>query len=277
MSTGTIATDYSTKIAGLKGILQDSENAYSRQHLQVASYHSVVELAHLQAVSLFETFLEELFIDCMLGSSGQPGVAGALAPTSRAEVELMIYAEGRRRQKYLSWLPFGETLDRATAYLVDGQPFSRLKYRPTELGAMTEAVTVRNAVAHASGHAFEQLKSLATGRSYQVSRPADYLLSTRSGDSEVMLNLTMLDLIANGLASASETVADTILNAEKIFSDSEKSPPGNYVCQSCTIAVKSQSAVGQLGNCSSCAGPPSTCSSCGRRQGRHSTQWRRLL
>ncbi|MGE3796012.1 MAG: hypothetical protein AB7I38_19095 [Dehalococcoidia bacterium] len=272
MTAASLVADFLQMTSVLKGTLYDAEAAFKGKHLRLGSYHSVVELAHLQAVSLFEAFIEDLFFECMLGTSGLRDVQSHLPLATRADVELAIFAEGRRRQKYLSWLPYDDTLERAGAYLVGAQPFARLQYRLTEIHAIRDAVIIRNAVAHSSGHALSQLLELARSRSYQISRPADFLLSTRGGPSEALIGLSMLELIAMGLADPSEAAADARLNPEREFDPRGKVPAGNFKCASCGH-LKRAAYGDRLGNCASCS-QPALCSTCGN-DSTSPSRWRR--
>lgn len=272
MAASDVTASFLSRTVRLKSTLQDAGNAFQSRHLHVDSYHSVVELGHLQLVALFETFLEGLFYECMLGRSGIADVNEKISLDVPSDVDLIVYSEGRKKQKYLSWLPYDETLDRANAYLERGQPFSRLKYRTAELTTLKEALTVRNAVAHTSGHAGELFKQLAEEKRYTSRRPADYLVSTRSGTDEASLFISYFEIIAQALAETSETTANAKLTPERPFRHTDKPPSGQYECVECRHQKAHVEGV-KLGRCPYCS-HAQACPHCGNDK---VVEWRRML
>lgn len=257
-------------IEALKSVILDAQAA----QIQEATLDGVVELAALRAFSLLETYLEEVFYLSMLSRHACAAIGSVLPVTTRSEVELLIYSDGRRRENYLTWLPYDVTVDRAESYLLGGQPYSWLRFRPVELAALKELTVIRNAVAHPSAYASSLLADLAQLKGYQVSRPADYLKSIRSGSWEVLLTLTQVSVVARALAESSEMGADAILQPESVFQAAQKAAPGTYLCSHCgherTVEVKSK-----LGACPTC-GVVERCVECGRSR-TSSTTWTRQL
>lgn len=274
MAAPTILSGFLEQLIALQATSSDAEAAFTKSALQLDSHQSVVELLHIQVLAKFEAFVAELFYDCVLGSSGLADVVPILSLSTSDEVDLMVYAEGRRKEKYLTWLPFHQTLGRAETYLAEGNPFTRLKYRPVELEVLGDAMTVRNAIAHSSPHSHAQFVKLATARSYPSARPADYLLSTRGTATEAVLLFAALRLIAEALAAVDHQTANALLNPERPFSgDAPGTPPGLYECASCATQKIGHTG-GKLGPCPKC-GRGSPCTHCGRAQG--AAQWRRIL
>jgi hypothetical protein len=69
--------------------------------------------------------------------------------TAHSSAALMnILLQGR---KYMDWLPFDRTIDRAKLYMKDGRPFSDLS--PADKGMITRIAIIRNAIAHRSDYA----------------------------------------------------------------------------------------------------------------------------
>lgn len=257
-------------ISDLKAVIVDAQGAT----VSAGTLASVVELAALRTSSLLEDFLEELFYVSMLSEHVAPNVGPNLPVATRSEVDLLIYSDGRRRENYLTWLPFDVSLDRATAYLVAGQPFSWLRYRQVEVDALKELTIVRNAVAHPSSYAQGLLAELATKKGYQVLRPADYLQSLRGGSSEVLTLLTQVGVIAEALVAASENDADALLQPESLFNVGQKAPAGEFACTQCGhahfVAVAEK-----LVTCPAC-GVVTRCPTCNKVQA-SSTTWRRAI
>ncbi|WP_182376012.1 hypothetical protein [Nocardioides sp. WS12] len=265
-----VRTRLTVGIEALKNVVLDAQAS----KIQEATVESVVELVALRAFSLLETYLEEVFYLSMLAQHDCAGIGPVLPVSNRSEIELLIFSDGRRRENYLTWLPYDVAADRADSYLVGGQPFSWLRYRDVELATLKELTIVRNAVAHPSAYAATLLSELALGKGYQVVRPADYLKSLRTGAWEVMHMLTQVTVIASGLAEASELAADALFQPEPPFQAARKAPPGTYFCSHCGreegLTVKAK-----LGNCRDC-GLIERCTECGRSKA-SSTTWLRQV
>lgn len=274
MSAPAVLSAFHADLASLRTTSQDAELAFKKGALKLESYHSVVELLHIQAMAKFEAFVSDLFYTCALGTSGLDDVVPVLRVTTNAEVDLLVYAEGRRKEKYLTWLPYTDTLGRAESYLVGGNPFTRLKYRPVELESLADAMTVRNAIAHSSPHSITQLAKLASAKKYPHIRPAEYLLSTRGAATEASLLFASLRLMAEGLAAPDHSAANALLNPERSFSgDAADTPAGDFQCTTCAT-LRTAHPGGKLGECVTC-GRGAPCPHCGRAQG--AVQWRRMI
>lgn len=239
-----------------------------------ATLSSVVELSTVQASSLLEDFLEEIFYLSMLGEHPQVSAGSILQVHARTEVELLIFAEGSRREKYLDWLPMDRTQDRAKTYLIDGRPFDRVRYRSVEKRALAELTIIRNAVAHRGSYANERLLRLAAEKGYHVSRPADYLLSIRGGDPEVLLLLTQVELVGRALAAATDPTAEGFLQPEDPFTEAQIARPGLYLCVGCGRAAD-VSTEQKLGQCADC-GITTTCPAC-HRSTKSGSRWQREI
>ncbi|MEV4266639.1 hypothetical protein [Kribbella sp. NPDC049584] len=276
MSTAPSAEDifanFDNEIEALRETLNEAAAANAGAHLGPTAYGSVVEMVHLGAVRLFEAFLEDLFYACLLGRSGLDDVEPIIPNLDQTTADAILYSDRAGKNRYLDWLPYESTLTRATTYLLNGNPFSRIQYRDAEMRVLKEAVIVRNAVAHSSSHSLGELKKLAQAKSYQVERPADYLLSVRSQSQEAFLFIASFRLIARGLIEPDEATAGAVLGAERPFSESQISPSGTYECSSCGVKIVTTSAE-KIGPCRACA-PNRRCSTCGRGG---ATTWIRLL
>lgn len=267
---GDAATLIADGIKDLKAVIIDAQGV----SVAPATLASVVELAALRASSLLEEFLEELFYISMLSQHVAPDIGPVIAVAARSEVDLLIYSDGRRRENYLTWLPFDMSLDRAIAYLVAGQPFSWLRYRQVEVAALKELTVARNAVAHPSAYAQNLLSNLATKKGYQITRPADYLQSIRGGSSEVLTLLTQVGVIAEALAATRELDADALLQPELPFAVGQKAPAGEFVCRQCGF-VHIVAVIEQLAACPQC-GVVSRCPTCDKVRAA-STTWQRTI
>jgi hypothetical protein len=134
----------------------------------------VYESLFIRAVTHFEAFLEDHFIAILEGRAGRNRARLRMKVTSRvALMEILLQGE-----KYLDWLPYKKTEDRAKLYFHQGGPFCELS--DGDKSTIKTIATIRNAIAHSSAHAraeFERtvIANLALLRGER--RPAGFLRS----------------------------------------------------------------------------------------------------
>lgn len=117
--------------------------------------NSVYEALFIRAVTSFESFLEELFLGILekrVRYKNPRKIVVKMIPLSRPALVDVVF----QQHKYLEWLPFDKTTDRADYYLIGGRPFSDLEQPDKD--AIAKIVTIRNAIAHHSRHAAKQFK-----------------------------------------------------------------------------------------------------------------------
>jgi hypothetical protein len=267
---GAALKDLSDSIDSLKETIRDATAVGVAKN----TLDNVVELATLRTHSLLEAFLQELFYLCLLDDPSVPSKGSLIPVSNRDEADLLLLSSGSKTEKYLSWLPLGDLVQRAELYLAPGHPFERLKYRDVEKRSVKELLIVRNSVAHPSDYAHQQFLDLAMQRKYPATRAADFLLSTRGGATEVMLLMTRAVIIARGLLATTDLAADAILEQESHFQASQKSPAGDYECVRCK-SVTNLPIAGSIGPCPACE-TLTPCPHCGRTPSASST-WRRIL
>lgn len=155
-----IALAYQKRIARLDHTRRRMERLFSKRRVTLTDISSVYEALFLKAVTLLESFLEELFFavlhgKCSLGSHrARPCVH---APTRKKQMTTIIFG----RDKYLDWIPYQKTLDRAKLYLVKGRPFSNL---PDQLKSDIKQISlIRHAIAHRSAHSQSEFRNTLIG------------------------------------------------------------------------------------------------------------------
>jgi len=237
--------------------------------------HSVVELCALRVYSILEEFLQRLFYQTMLAEETEGNGKPKFQVATQDELELLLFNTGSRREKYLDWLPYDVTLGRAEAYLVGGAPFSRLKYRPVELRAVAELAILRNAIAHPSDYAGRKFQELARLRSYTSDSPAEYLLSIRSGEPEVLHLVARSSTIVQGLTSTSDCDANNLMEPERPFEAEKKAPLGKFLCAGCGGEQELPEEGTVLAACTHCL-VLNRCEACGRTT-RVSPTWTRIF
>jgi hypothetical protein len=144
---------------------------------------SVYEALFLRAVTSFEAFLEAQFLSILLGRAKyKPGrVAVRMTATSRSAL-MDVLLQG---DKYMTWLPFPHTEDRAKIFLKDGKPFTELTNGDRQI--LQLIVTTRHAIAHRSTHATKQFERKVIGSASMLPRerkPAGFLRSPLSGGNK---------------------------------------------------------------------------------------------
>jgi hypothetical protein len=135
------------------------ERLYGKKQIALRDLHSVYESLFLRSVTSFESFLEELFIAILerrVRYRAKTVTVKMKAHSSAALMEILLQGD-----KYLDWLPFVKTEDRARLYLVDGMPFCDLT--DADKGTIKKITTIRHAIAHASKHSKNEFHRTVIG------------------------------------------------------------------------------------------------------------------
>jgi len=151
-----LATDFIRRAESLERTRLKAESLYLAGHFAKRDVAYIYEAIFLSLMTRFELLLEELFFGLLMGrrTSGDRRVRGKI--TTRSEVVMrQILLSGSH---YLTWIPYRQTLYRASYYLSSGLPFSSLD--DGERSFLAESVYIRNAVAHKSRHALNQFQKV---------------------------------------------------------------------------------------------------------------------
>ena len=106
----------------------------------------------------YEAFLEELFMAILERRVRYSGGRVELRMTTKSRDALIkILLQG---DKYMNWLPYKNTEDRARIYLTDGRPFSDINNGDRSI--IKTITTIRNAIAHKSPHALGEFHRTIT-------------------------------------------------------------------------------------------------------------------
>ncbi|MBZ5740332.1 hypothetical protein [Nocardioides mangrovi] len=145
-----------------------------------ADRNQVYAGAYVAYLAFFEQQLEDLFIGLLTHKYVHPntGVKPVVAmPNAKAAKSLIT---GGR--SYVDWLPYDQhTRKRATAFLLEGQPF--LGLGKPDRAALERASVLRNALAHQSDHSQRRFKEEFTdGKSLRTGelKPGGYLRGSHS-------------------------------------------------------------------------------------------------
>jgi hypothetical protein len=153
---------------------QRMEHLFRSGRIVRRDVEAVYEGLYVQAVSAFESFIAELFRALLLASVPVPGSRIARRVTFSSSPVLSDVLHGNRR--YLDWLPYDQTEERARVYLRGGRPFTDVT--PTDKDRLQRVVWTRNAIAHQSAFARNRFEENVIGATPLLSRertPAGYL------------------------------------------------------------------------------------------------------
>ena len=112
----------------------------------------------MNAVTAFENYLEELFYSIMSGKSSfhkdvRP-IVRSISKLSEKDIRSLVLGDNR----YINWLPYDLTEKRSLAYLVEGNPFRKLKGQ--DKVSLTKIARIRNVIAHSSPFSEESFQNL---------------------------------------------------------------------------------------------------------------------
>lgn len=135
------------------------ETLFKESEIVLRDLHSVYEGLFLRAVTGFEVFLEELFLGILERRIRYRGRGVSLrmrATSTQALRQILLQGD-----KYLDWLPYSKTLDRAELYLNDGKPFTDLD--DGDRSVIQQVTAIRHAIAHKGGHAMAVFQRTVIG------------------------------------------------------------------------------------------------------------------
>jgi hypothetical protein len=127
------------------------ERLYAQSMVAKRDVEHIYGALFLGAFASLEGMLEDLFLKLLTGRVRVPRSVRSKV-TFRSDMVARGVVFGDR--KYVDWTPYDRTLKRAETLFYGGRPFSKLD--PNEIGVIKMVCTIRNAVAHQSGHARKQ-------------------------------------------------------------------------------------------------------------------------
>lgn len=269
MSSIDLRDNFLQEIKELQSVLKDANAARQKKRLSQSTLDSVIELVHLRVVALFETFIEDLFNDCLNGTSAIPEVSPKVTTVEPKILQDLVTPDG----KFIALSRFSDLSKRAST-LMDGSPFSRLDYRSEDKTLLNEWIVVRNAIAHSSGPARQKFVDLASMKKYPFQRPANYLTSILGNEQEGEIALARIRALATALTCDTEAEADPHLLPERDLNQADSPKAGKYSCKACG-SLRTLTEGMKLGSCSNCE-QPQQCATCSHKQSSR-TLWRRII
>jgi hypothetical protein len=250
-----LASAYDTEIAALLVVAGSGASASATREVT----ERLLESVFLNAVTATEAFIEELFLAAVTGAVRTGGTKPVIRfPDSNTALSIIVPPANR----YVSWLPFSDTLGRAKAFLVDSLPFSRIDVREQLKSRLHEAMIVRNMIAHRSAYATAKFRNLV-GNRYESA--GQYLAATTGTDRVCEAFLGDFVRIANGLCAEDDSATNAILGDPDPIPSGARPGQGNYVCFGCGNSyVIARDSNAQL-ECSVCDLPCPRCGHVARR------------
>jgi len=176
--SSALADQFYRRLRALDATRRRVEQLFANGSVSRRDVERVYEALFLNAVALFEDFLETLFVGLLVDQQGL--TSGHADVNPRATVRSYVVARelvmGGR--KYLNWLPYSETKDRARVFFTGGRPFMSLSQDLEE--HLSTCCYIRNAIAHRSQHATDMFLEKVVGSKALAPRerkPAGYLRS----------------------------------------------------------------------------------------------------
>jgi hypothetical protein len=114
---------------------------------------------YLEAVCSFERFIENLFIGLLVNRLKHPSSDIVPRITFKSQVVARDVILGGN--KYVDWLPYQHTIQRAKAFFRNGLPFTSLN--SSEKQVIEQIGYVRNAIAHKSTYAMKIFEEKVIG------------------------------------------------------------------------------------------------------------------
>lgn len=167
---------FASRIRKLDTTRRRVDELVSSHHLSRQVAEQVYESLFLSCFTSFEVFLETVFLNLLVRRSQHSTnltVVPRLTVKSFAVARELVIGPGR---KYVDWLPWDKTVERANLFFRSGRPFTTVPAARFEL--VNKAHTIRNAIAHRSRHSqdkFERHVIAATNLAPRERRPASHL------------------------------------------------------------------------------------------------------
>ncbi len=152
-----------------------TELLHNRGDLSRKEIAQIYGLLFIKSINIFENFIEELFVGMLTGGIKK---SSRVCPC----LEFTSYQLARRiikgTNKYISWLPYENTLSLADIYFRQGKPFTFLSQ--DEKAILQKMLWIRNALAHNSRFAtnvFREKVSKGLSLSTRERSPEGFLRS----------------------------------------------------------------------------------------------------
>jgi hypothetical protein len=128
------------------------EDLYSKNIIVRRDIEHIYSGMYLEAFGSFESFIERLFVNLMLGRYRT--VSQRTIPRFKINSEMMASEIIMQHKKYVNWIPYDATEERAKIFFRNNNVFSSLI--DSDKDTIKKAFYIRNAIAHKSKQASEK-------------------------------------------------------------------------------------------------------------------------
>jgi len=151
-----IADGLARQVAGLSRYISRVELEVRRGGLTKGDVHRAYAGAFVYFYLHLEGTIEGLFMGFLMNRLSLS--RGRVRPLVVIRSEAVARNVVRGDRPFVDWLPYKRTLDRATGLLSQGGPFTGLT--PAQVQILERDRVIRNAIAHAEGHAMRQFQKV---------------------------------------------------------------------------------------------------------------------
>jgi hypothetical protein len=180
--------DLEKRLRGLGATRTKVELLHAKSLVSRRDVERLYEGLYISAMTSFEDFFEALFFEIML----KPTMRGSsIVPRAEFRSAKVLRDFVLGGQRYVKWLPFKWTEERAAIYLRGGEPFQRVGMSDKQL--MADWTVVRNAIAHTGREArrrFERNILAGVPLPPRERTPAGYLRSEPRAGTTRFENIT---------------------------------------------------------------------------------------
>ncbi|MGY6588813.1 MAG: hypothetical protein ACXIUB_11080 [Wenzhouxiangella sp.] len=205
MSLSDCVSDFRSGVSKINTIIQKAYDTDSGGNDIFSDYqkHFIVSSAFLKMFIYWESFIEESFVNYLIGEASTDGtyVNRFVTPNNRTHALKLLIGT----QKYVDWANHEIVKRLANLYLEDGEPFS------TNISAITtdlaDLKTIRNAAAHLSSttqHPLDALASRVLGRQVSNTVVGQFIvqLHPTNASKTILQNYQdVLDVAAENIAA----------------------------------------------------------------------------
>ncbi|MFL2001571.1 hypothetical protein [Microbacterium sp. A1-JK] len=229
MPAERIAKSLSTELQRQSYTFKEARLLHRNGKLTSRGLHTVVEATFLSSYASFEAFVEDLFYDCVLGTSGLPDSV-PIADLQNRELAESILTLNR---PFVKWLPWDVGVGSlASILLQESGPFARMARSVTEKGQLDEARLLRNAIAHNSGAAKMAVRDRISQLPARRRTVGWYLLaSPMAGVTRYETHLANLEAISKCVTALSVVDGHKVLVDERPYASGQAAPRGSYLCE----------------------------------------------
>lgn len=185
--TEKLFSSFVARIRRLDGTRRRVDALAQAERLPRRTAEQVYESLFLSAFTAFEVFVEELFLVLLvsppIGVRANSSAVPRIAIRSFSVARDLVVGPGR---KYVDWLPYERTIERAEVFFRGGRPFTEVPAAEREL--INRAHVLRNVIAHHSRYSeekFEKHVIAGTALAPRERRPAGYLRGLHSSSPAV--------------------------------------------------------------------------------------------